>query len=210
MVAQECRNAYRATSVYGFAEAHIHFRLRVHPNLFDSGMADYLDAGARGRSESVYTETSTTLASLPSSPLPIPKPPPSHLLGAQVGPKVLSNTILKSHGRPPWYCLNFASKIANSSMLLFRYGEDGQPISPAFVIGIAGALTDLQYHQYLISLRRLFQWKGLPTFIDCWLPLIHRCCIDPRRTSDCAFPWLNTDGRDHVTGSDLSAFGARR
>ncbi|KAI0322588.1 armadillo/beta-catenin/plakoglobin [Amylostereum chailletii] len=34
--------------------------------------------------------------------------------------KALKNTLLKSHGRPPWY------------------GEDGQPICPAFVVGIAG------------------------------------------------------------------------
>ncbi|KAH9068344.1 armadillo/beta-catenin/plakoglobin [Lactarius deliciosus] len=83
-------------------------------------MTDYLDARVRGRSESV--------ASLPSSPFPIPKAPPSALLGAQVGPKVLSNTILKSHGRPPWY------------------GEDGQPISPAFVIGIAGGSSSGKTH----------------------------------------------------------------
>ncbi|KAH9002911.1 armadillo/beta-catenin/plakoglobin [Lactarius hatsudake] len=91
-------------------------------------MTDYLDARVRGRSESVYTETSTTIASLPSSPFPIPKAPPSALLGAQVGPKVLSNIILKSHGRPPWY------------------GEDGQPISPAFVIGIAGGSSSGKTH----------------------------------------------------------------
>ncbi|KAH8994883.1 armadillo/beta-catenin/plakoglobin [Lactarius akahatsu] len=91
-------------------------------------MTDYLNARVRGRSESVYTETSTTVASLPSSPFPIPKAPPSALLGAQVGPKVLSNTILKSHGRPPWY------------------GEDGQPISPAFVIGIAGGSSSGKTH----------------------------------------------------------------
>ncbi|KAH9031067.1 armadillo/beta-catenin/plakoglobin [Lactarius hengduanensis] len=91
-------------------------------------MTDYLNARVRGRSESVYTETSTTVASLPSSPFPVPKAPPSALLGAQVGPKVLSNTILKSHGRPPWY------------------GEDGQPISPAFVIGIAGGSSSGKTH----------------------------------------------------------------
>ena len=73
-------------------------------------MTDYLDVHVRGRSESVYSEASTTVASLPSTPLPISKPPPSPLLGSQAGPKVLSNTILKSHGRPPWYCLNHASK----------------------------------------------------------------------------------------------------
>ncbi len=66
-------------------------------------MSDYLDVRIRGRSESVNTEASTTVvASLPSTPFSISKPPPSPLL-SQVGPKVISNTILKSHGRPPWY-----------------------------------------------------------------------------------------------------------
>ena len=101
-------------------------------------MTDYLDVHVRVRSESVYSEASTTVASLPSTPLPISKPPPSPLLGSQAGPKVLSNTILKSHGRPPWYYLNHVYKYREFLVLSSRYGEDGQPVSPAFVIGIAG------------------------------------------------------------------------
>ncbi|ETW83025.1 hypothetical protein HETIRDRAFT_157190 [Heterobasidion irregulare TC 32-1] len=50
------------------------------------------------------------------SPSPSPSPRPDPLLTT----KTLKNTILKSHGRPPWY------------------GEDGLPFSKAFVVGIAG------------------------------------------------------------------------
>ena len=68
-------------------------------------MADYLDARARYRSESVNTEASSTVAS--SSPLATPsinaKPTPL------LSPKCPINTILKSHGRPPWYCYGRAS-----------------------------------------------------------------------------------------------------
>ncbi|KAH8118222.1 armadillo/beta-catenin/plakoglobin [Phellopilus nigrolimitatus] len=49
----------------------------------------------------------------------------------------LKNTILKSHGRPPWY------------------GEDGKPLSDAFVIGIAGGSASGKTHvarQILLSL----------------------------------------------------------
>jgi hypothetical protein len=73
-------------------------------------MTDYLDAHIRGRSGSAHSEASTTVASLPSTPLPFSKPPSSPLLSSQAAPKVLSNTILKSHGRPPWYYLDFDSE----------------------------------------------------------------------------------------------------
>ncbi|VDC04789.1 unnamed protein product [Peniophora sp. CBMAI 1063] len=49
-------------------------------------------------------------------PSPTPSPRPDPFLGV----KAMKNTLLKSHGRPPWY------------------GEDGLPISNAFVVGIAG------------------------------------------------------------------------
>lgn len=63
-------------------------------------MADYLDARVRYRSESVNTEVSSTLPS--SSPLATPfiNAKPTPLLSTNCP----TNTILKSHGRPPWYC----------------------------------------------------------------------------------------------------------
>ncbi|KAI0303809.1 armadillo/beta-catenin/plakoglobin [Multifurca ochricompacta] len=67
-------------------------------------MSDYLDVHFRDRSN--------------------PKPTPLIVIDT----KVLTNTILKSHGRPPWY------------------GEDGQSISPAFVIGIAGGSSSGKTH----------------------------------------------------------------
>lgn len=146
------------------------------PNSYD--MTDYLDVRVRGRSESVYTEASTTVASLPSSPLPIPKPPPSALLGAQVGPKVLSNTILKSHGRPPWYyLLDFAFKyreLLNAFVQVWRGWPadlarfchwDSWYVDGLFVPRIA--ITPISHF-----LRRFFQRKGSPTFTIHCLPLV--------------------------------------
>ncbi|KAI5117967.1 hypothetical protein M0805_001628 [Coniferiporia weirii] len=49
----------------------------------------------------------------------------------------LKNTILKSHGRPPWY------------------GEDGKPLSDAFVIGIAGGSASGKTHVARQILRSL-------------------------------------------------------
>ncbi|OCH86072.1 armadillo/beta-catenin/plakoglobin [Obba rivulosa] len=54
------------------------------------------------------------------------------------------NTVLKSHGRPPWY------------------GEDGKPICDAFVIGIAGGSASGKTH----VARRIVQSLGsIPTVI---------------------------------------------
>ena len=68
-------------------------------------MADYLNARVHYRSESVNTEVSSTLPS--SSPLATPfiNSKPTPLLST----KCPTNTILKSHGRPPWYCYGRAS-----------------------------------------------------------------------------------------------------
>ncbi|KAI0264485.1 armadillo/beta-catenin/plakoglobin [Gloeopeniophorella convolvens] len=86
-------------------------------------MADHLDPSrARGRSESVNTDASSTLISPLPTPNPSPKPTPL------VPSRLLTNTILKSHGRPPWY------------------DEDGEAISPAFVIGIAGGSSSGKTH----------------------------------------------------------------
>lgn len=181
-------------------------------------MTDYLDVRVRGRSESVYTEASTAVASLPSSPLPISKPPPSPLLGALVAPKLLSNTILKSHGRPPWYCLNLQPK-HREFLNVFVQVWRGWPADFAcfchwdswYVDGLSVAtIVITPTFQTSFFFRRLFQRKGSPTFATHFPPLILPCRIDPRRTSDRAFPRLNTHGCYHVTGSDLSAFGARR
>ena len=69
-------------------------------------MTDYLDARVRYRTESVNTEVSSTVAS--SSPLATPfiNAKPTPLLST----KCPTNTILKSHGRPPWYCYGRASE----------------------------------------------------------------------------------------------------
>ncbi|KAN0107536.1 armadillo/beta-catenin/plakoglobin [Russula decolorans] len=87
-------------------------------------MTDYLDARIHYRSESVNTEVSSTAAS--SSPLATPfiNARPTPLLST----KCPTNTILKSHGRPPWY------------------GQDGQSISPAFVVAIAGGSSSGKTH----------------------------------------------------------------
>jgi uridine kinase len=60
-------------------------------------MADDLDAHVRRYSESANTDASCTLASSVATPIPSLKPSPL------IGTKVITNTILKSHGRPPWY-----------------------------------------------------------------------------------------------------------
>ncbi|KZT41249.1 hypothetical protein SISSUDRAFT_351314 [Sistotremastrum suecicum HHB10207 ss-3] len=48
------------------------------------------------------------------------------------------NIILKSHGRPPWCALDEPSPGLCCLTESYRYGEDGQRVSDAFVIGIAG------------------------------------------------------------------------
>jgi hypothetical protein len=64
-------------------------------------MADYLDARPRNRSESVNTDASSTLAS--PGPLALLTPNTNPKLTPLIGYKFPTNTILKSHGRPPWY-----------------------------------------------------------------------------------------------------------
>ncbi|EIM91258.1 armadillo/beta-catenin/plakoglobin [Stereum hirsutum FP-91666 SS1] len=66
----------------------------------------------------------TQSASVSPEATPIPSPRPDPLLST----KTLKNTVLKSHGRPPWY------------------GEDGLPICQAFVIGIAGGSASGKTH----------------------------------------------------------------
>ena len=69
-------------------------------------MADYLNARIRGRSESINTDASSTVV----SPFPTPGPTSSTIpkLTPLIGMKFPTNTILKSHGRPPWYFLGYA------------------------------------------------------------------------------------------------------
>jgi len=79
----------------------------VHDSDSDSAlysMADYLSARVRGRSESVNTDASSTTV----SPLPTPGPISNTKLTPLIGMKFPTNTILKSHGRPPWYYLGCA------------------------------------------------------------------------------------------------------
>jgi hypothetical protein len=67
-------------------------------------MADYLNARPRNRSESINTDASSTVAS------PLPTPIPNSKLTPLIGTKFPTNTILKSHGRPPWYYLDYVPK----------------------------------------------------------------------------------------------------
>jgi hypothetical protein len=122
-------------------------------------MADYLDAPVRGYSESVNADASSTVVSPLVTPIPSLKPSPL------IGTKVQTNIILKSHGRPPWYFPGLLLKSRRSKMSPRRYGEDGQSISPAFVIGIAGVQADFtpksqSVGSHKISYRWFFQWKG--------------------------------------------------
>jgi hypothetical protein len=68
---------------------------------------------------------------------PLAKPLTTHTVSSTKS-TVFRSHFLKSHGRPPWYdprnhSTGYVSKARH------RYGEDGNPISDAFVIGIAGA-----------------------------------------------------------------------
>jgi hypothetical protein len=61
-------------------------------------MTDYLDARVRYRTESENTDASSTVVSPLATPFLNAKPTPLITTKAPI------NTILKSHGRPPWYC----------------------------------------------------------------------------------------------------------
>ena len=50
----------------------------------------------------------------------------------------LKNTVLKSHGRPPWYAYSHCMRMHCVFITWYRYDEHGQHLSDAFVIGIAG------------------------------------------------------------------------
>lgn len=123
-------------------------------------MADYLDARPRNRSESVNTDASSTVA----SPLALLTPSTNPKLTPLIGTKFPTNTILKSHGRPPWYYLGYSSGYHHVlTMILCRYGEDGHFTSSAFVIAIAGAqaFSDPRPFKSHVSCRWVFQRKGL-------------------------------------------------
>jgi len=79
----------------------------VDSDLVLYSMADYLNARVRGRSESVNTDASTSTV---VSPLPTPggQISTNPKLSPLIGTKFPTNTILKSHGRPPWYYLGYA------------------------------------------------------------------------------------------------------
>jgi hypothetical protein len=110
--------------------------LHVRPIDTPYAMAHYLSPHVRGRSESVNTDSSSTVVSPFPTHLPNPK------LTPLIGTKFPTNTILKSHGRPPWYFLDRPLRHHEAlSMVWCRYGEDGQSVSPAFVIAIAGMQT---------------------------------------------------------------------
>ncbi|KAI0049770.1 armadillo/beta-catenin/plakoglobin [Auriscalpium vulgare] len=85
-------------------------------------MSVYLDAQIPE-----HSVASTQPPSVEPTPLPTPSPSPRPD-SPQWTTKALTNTILKSHGRPPWY------------------GEDGHAISQAFVIGIAGGSSSGKTH----------------------------------------------------------------
>src|SRR5580693_6720919 len=102
-------------------------------------MADYLDARPRNRSESVNTDASSSTV---ASPLAFLTSSTNPKLTPLIGTKFPTNTILKSHGRPPWYYFGYSSGYHHVlTKFSCRYGEDGRFTSSAFVIGIAGAQT---------------------------------------------------------------------
>ncbi|KAI0250254.1 armadillo/beta-catenin/plakoglobin [Lactifluus subvellereus] len=142
-------------------------------------MTDYLDARVRGRSESVNTDASagSTVVSPLSTPMPSLKPP------SLIGTKVQINTILKSHGRPPWY------------------GEDGQSISPAFVIAIAGGSSSGKTHVARQIVRAL---GSIPTVV-----IMSQDSFYKKHTpEELALAFASRLDLDHPDSIDMDSFAA--
>ena len=163
-------------------------------------MTDYLDARVRVRSESGNTDASagsTTVSPL-ATPIPSFKPP------SLISTKVKINTILKSHGRPPWYFLQSAfgnQEVLNVSVKVRRRW----PVYLACLChwdsrwaGTYSAVAISRSHT--ISYRRFFQWKGLQTRAARHAGPYMIRCLDPCRASDRARPRLHTRRCYHVTG----------
>ncbi|KAI0279728.1 armadillo/beta-catenin/plakoglobin [Russula aff. rugulosa BPL654] len=142
-------------------------------------MADYLDARVRYRSESVNTEVSSTLPS--SSPLATPfiNAKPTPLLSTNCP----TNTILKSHGRPPWY------------------GQDGQSLSPAFVVAIAGGSSSGKTHVARQIVRSL---GSIPTVV-----IISQDSFYKKHTpEEVALAFASRFDLDHPDSIDMDLFAS--
>ncbi|KAG6335669.1 hypothetical protein ID866_3427 [Astraeus odoratus] len=101
------------------------------------------------------------------------------------------NTVLRSHGRPPWYCLSDQS----------GYGEDGLPISDAFVIGIAGGSASGKTH----VARQLVKSLGsVPTIV-----IMSQDSFYKRHTEDeIVLAHANRFDFDHPDAIDMPMFAA--
>lgn len=67
---------------------------------------------------------------------------PNNFSNGDLWLKPQKNTVLVSHGRPPWYVYFFRPDSPShvpSVLVPVRYSEDGVRIYDAFVIGISGA-----------------------------------------------------------------------
>ncbi|EPQ54243.1 armadillo/beta-catenin/plakoglobin [Gloeophyllum trabeum ATCC 11539] len=95
--------------------------------------------------------------------------------------QALKNTVLKSHGRPPWY------------------GEDGQPISDAFLIGIAGGSASGKTH----VARQIVQSLGsIPTVV-----ILSQDSFYKRHTpEEVALAMDNKYDFDHPSALDMPMF----
>ncbi|KAI0784247.1 armadillo/beta-catenin/plakoglobin [Abortiporus biennis] len=93
------------------------------------------------------------------------------------------NTVLKSHGRPPWY------------------GEDGLPISDAFVVGIAGGSASGKTH----VARQILQKLGsIPTVV-----ILSQDSFYKRHTPDeLALAHANLWDFDHPDAIDMPKFAS--
>jgi uridine kinase len=140
-------------------------------------MTDYLDARVRYRTESENTDASSTVVSPLATPFINARPTP--LLST----KTPVNTILKSHGRPPWY------------------GRDGQSISPAFVIGIAGGSSSGKTHVARQVVRAL---GSIPTVV-----IVSQDSFYKKHTpEEVALAFASRFDLDHPDSIDMDLFAA--
>ncbi|KAI0064778.1 armadillo/beta-catenin/plakoglobin [Artomyces pyxidatus] len=117
------------------------------------------------------------------NPSPVPTPTPSPKPDFLLTTKALTNTILKSHGRPPWY------------------GEDGLPISPAFVIGIAGGSSSGKTHVARQIVRSL---GSIPTVVI----LSQDSFYKKHSPEDLALAFASRYDFDHPNSIDMELFAS--
>ncbi|KAI0710271.1 armadillo/beta-catenin/plakoglobin [Earliella scabrosa] len=124
--------------------------------------------------------------------IPVIRPPLSRTVTNTLGPasprseillQAKKNTILKSHGRPPWY------------------DEDGHTIGDAFVIGIAGGSASGKTH----VARRIVQALGsIPTVVILSQDSFYR----RHSPEDLALAFANRYDFDHPDAIDMPLFAA--